>query len=196
MKYSPNSKALRDYKSQWRASSARALLVSLTAEQREAAVGLLLGDVSIQSQNQGKTYRLKFEWGDVHKDYAFHIFTLFKQWILTHFAPKERIRSNMHLAGNRVSTWWFQTFSHEAFIPPPFGGGEFPPLRGGIKVVAKGLILDHLTPRGLDYSPNKGKGISFNTQGFTEAEVQRTSLCVELREKFTDLRSVGRTSLE
>lgn len=36
----------------------------------------------------------------------------------------------------------------------------------------------------LDYSPNKGKGISFNTQGFTEAEVQRTSLCVELREKF------------
>ena len=28
---------------------------------KEAAIGLLLGDASLQSQNEGKTYRIKFE---------------------------------------------------------------------------------------------------------------------------------------
>jgi hypothetical protein len=54
MNFSPNSKALRELK---------AKLVGLTNVQFEAAIGLILGDASIQSQNKGKTYRLKFEWG-------------------------------------------------------------------------------------------------------------------------------------
>jgi hypothetical protein len=74
MNLSPNSKALRELK---------AKLVGLTEVQFEAAIGLILGDVSIQSQNKGKTYRLKFEWGDRNKEYAFHVYDLFKEWILT-----------------------------------------------------------------------------------------------------------------
>lgn len=65
MNLSPNSKALRELK---------AKLVGLTNVQFEAAIGLILGDVSIQSQNKGKTYRLKFEWGNINKDYAFHVY--------------------------------------------------------------------------------------------------------------------------
>ena len=99
MNFSPNSKALRELK---------AKLVGLTNVQFEAAIGLILGDVSIQSQNKGKTYRLKFEWGDINKDYAFHIHELFKEWILSE--PKARTRINKN--GNEVITWWFQTFSH------------------------------------------------------------------------------------
>lgn len=65
MNFSPNSKALRELK---------AKLVGLTEMQFEAVIGLILGDVSIQSQNKGKTYRLKFEWGDITKNYAFHVY--------------------------------------------------------------------------------------------------------------------------
>jgi len=176
MNFSPNSKALRELK---------AKLVGLTNVQFEAAIGLILGDVSIQTQNKGKTYRLKFEWGDINKDYAFHVHDLFKEWILSD--PKARTRINKN--GNEVITWWFQTFSHEAFNPL----AELFLNVQGKKLVKEGLIRDHLTPRGLaywfmddggklDYSSNKGKGIVFNTHCFTEAEVRQ--MCIELEAKF------------
>jgi hypothetical protein len=92
MNLSPNSKALRELK---------AKLVGLTNVQFEAAIGLILGDVSIQSQNKGRTYRLKFEWGDIKKYYAFHVYDLFKELILTEPKAQTRINSN----GNEVNTW-------------------------------------------------------------------------------------------
>jgi hypothetical protein len=92
MNLSPNCKALRELK---------AKLVGLTNVQFEAAIGLILGDVSIQSQNKGRTYRLKFEWGDIKKYYAFHVYDLFKELILTEPKAQTRINSN----GNEVNTW-------------------------------------------------------------------------------------------
>ena len=44
-------------------------MVKLSEIQWEAAIGLMLGDASLQTQNKGKTYRIKFEWGDKKKDY-------------------------------------------------------------------------------------------------------------------------------
>jgi len=49
---SPNSKLIKEYKKS---------LTELNKMQREASIGLMLGDASLQTQNQGKTYRLKFE---------------------------------------------------------------------------------------------------------------------------------------
>jgi hypothetical protein len=51
MNFSPNSKALRELK---------AKLVGLTNVQFEAAIGLILGDASIQSQNKGSPYSKRF----------------------------------------------------------------------------------------------------------------------------------------
>jgi len=48
----PNSKLIKEYKKS---------LTELNKMQREASIGLMLGDASLQTQNQGKTYRLKFE---------------------------------------------------------------------------------------------------------------------------------------
>jgi hypothetical protein len=48
----PNSKLLRQYKDS---------LGSLSQIEKEAAVGLMLGDASLQTQNKGKTFRMKFE---------------------------------------------------------------------------------------------------------------------------------------
>ncbi len=56
--------------------------------QFEAAIGLILGDVSIQSQNKGKTYRLKFEWGDINKEYAFHVYDYSKSGFLLNLKLK------------------------------------------------------------------------------------------------------------
>ena len=48
----PNSHLIKEYKNS---------LVSLSVEQKEASIGLMLGDASLQTQNKGKNYRLKFE---------------------------------------------------------------------------------------------------------------------------------------
>jgi len=37
----------------------------------------MLGDASLQTQNNGKTYRMKFEWGDKNKAYIDHVYALF-----------------------------------------------------------------------------------------------------------------------
>jgi hypothetical protein len=49
---SPNSNLLKKYKEQ---------LNTLSKEQWEASIGLILGDASLNTQNKGKTYRIKFE---------------------------------------------------------------------------------------------------------------------------------------
>ena len=48
---SPNSKLLKEYKN---------TLHMLSKLQWEVAIGLMLGDASLQTQNNGKTYRMKF----------------------------------------------------------------------------------------------------------------------------------------
>lgn len=70
----PNSKKIKEYKSS---------LSSLTQIQLEAAIGLVLGDASLNTDNKGKTYRLKFEWSDRHKFYVDHVFHLFDEWVLS-----------------------------------------------------------------------------------------------------------------
>ena len=61
---SPNSKLLKEYKES---------LYKLSDLQFEALIGLLLGDASLQTQNKGKTYRIKFEWGNNSKAYVDHV---------------------------------------------------------------------------------------------------------------------------
>lgn len=67
----PNSNKVKEYKNS---------LIKLSNIQKEAAIGLLLGDASLQSQNEGKTYRIKFEWGDKNKAYALHVSLAHSFW--------------------------------------------------------------------------------------------------------------------
>jgi len=93
----PNSNKVKEYKNS---------LIKLSNIQKEAAIGLLLGDASLQSQNEGKTYRIKFEWGDKNKAYALHVFTLFDQWVLSQPHKKSRISPK----GNIVINWGVSDF--------------------------------------------------------------------------------------
>lgn len=172
----PNSNLLKNYKNS---------LHSLNEMQREASIGLILGDASLQTQNNGKTYRLKFEWGEKNKPYLDHVYSLFNEWVISPPHKKTRININE----NEVTNWGFQTISHEAFN---FLSDLF--LVENKKSVQNFLIRDHLTPRGLafwwmddggklDYNPNsKNKSVVLNTQSFTESEV--LNMATELSEKF------------
>jgi hypothetical protein len=172
---SPNSKKLRQYKES---------LVKLSQTQFEAAIGLMLGDASLHTQNGGKTYRMKFEWGARSKIYLDHVYSLFDEWVLSEPHKKTRISPK----GNEVINWGFQTISHEAFnvLAQLFINKK--------KIISQDLIKNHLTPRGLaywfmddggklDYNKNsKNKGVVLNTQSFEAKEVK--VMAEQLSEKF------------
>lgn len=69
----PNNKLLKKYKEN---------LKYLSSLQREIMIELILGDASLQSQDNEKTYRVKFEWGNKNKIYAEHIHTIFDEWFI------------------------------------------------------------------------------------------------------------------
>lgn len=172
----PNNKKLKEYKES---------LYALNHKQKEAAIGLILGDASLNTTNNGKTYRIKFEWSDRQKPYVDHVFNLFDQWVLS--KPHKKVRISPK--GNKIITWGFQTISHKAFndLATLF-------ITNKKKTISNCLIKNYLTPVGLaywfcddggklDYNKNsKNKSIVLNTQSFTNIEVKNMSK--ELMEKF------------
>ena len=125
---SPNSKIVKEYKNS---------LINLTDIQWEASIGLILGDANLQTQNNGKTYRMKFEWSDKNKAYLDHVYNLFDEWVLSQPHKKSRFSPK----GNLVINWGFQTLSHSAFniLADLFINEK------GQKSVPKELIKNHLT---------------------------------------------------
>lgn len=174
---SPNSNKFKDYKKS---------LTTLSNIQTQASIGLMLGDASLQTQNKGKDYRLKFEWGDKNLPYVRHVHSLFDEWVIAD--PHKKTRTSPK--GNTVINWGFQTISHEAFnfLASLFINST------NKKGVTKEIISQHLTKIGLaywfmddggklDYNPNsKNKSIVLNTQSFTNDEV--SMIAEELDKKF------------
>ena len=166
---------LRSYKTQ----------LQLSQLQFDTSIGLMLGDASLQTQDNGKSYRLKFEVGDKNKEYLTHIQSLFEEYILQE--PRLTVRTNKK--NNQVTTWQLETVSHREFskLADIFLNEK------GKKYIQPELIENHLTARGLaywfmddggklDYGPNDGKGFVLNTQGFLEDEVHH--LATGLQQKF------------
>ena len=156
----------------------------LTPQQKEIAVGTLLGDASLQTQSGGKTWRLKWQMSMKHADYANQICNEFgDRWIPS--KPHGILRSNSEMLGFQTVT--SGNLTELAHLLLEEKSGRF------VKVYKPGLIRDHLTDRGLaywfmddggkaDYTPNQGKGITLNTHGFDEQGV--IAICQELAEKF------------
>lgn len=156
----------------------------LTPQQKEIAVGTLLGDASLQTQSGGKTWRIKWQMSIKHADYANQICKEFgDRWITT--KPHAISRSNSEMLGFQTVTSVNLIGLAHLFLEEK--GGRF------VKVYKPGLMIDHLTDRGLaywfmddggkaDYTSNEGKGITLNTHGFEEQGV--IAICQELTEKF------------
>ncbi len=152
----------------------------LTGTHQEILVGLLLGDGCLETQNGGRTYRLKVEQSARHEGYVRHIHELFSDWVLT--PPRRRLSRASN--GTMTINWAFQTVSHEAFQPY---GLQF--YGGGRKKVPE-LIADWLTPRGFAYwymddgsvKSAESKGVVLNTQAYEPIDVGR--LIEVLRSRF------------
>lgn len=170
----PNSKKYKEYKKN----------LYLTNIEKEILIGSMLGDLYLQKTSI-YNYRLRFEQGEIHKDYIFHIYEIFNKFILKEPTKIERINK----LGNKNITYRLQSITHSEFnfLADLFINDN------GKKHVPKDLIKNHLTTRGLtywfmddgsklDYSKNEGKGIVLNTQQFSVENVNQMSL--ELNEKF------------
>lgn len=163
----PNSNLLRAYKAQY---------PKLTQLQFDTAIGLILGDAYIYSRNNAKTYGFKFEWGYKSKEYIFHVYEIFNEYILKEPHVYTRINKN----DNEVKTWRMETFTGVIFKEL---GDLF--IKNNKKIIIENLIKDYLTPRGLAYwymddgnrcyykgtRADSDMNCVINTQGFTVEEV-------------------------
>lgn len=163
---SPNSKLIKEYISN---------LGRLNNFQSQALIGIILGDGSIQTQNLGKTYRIKFEQGNKHKDYIDHLYDLYYDYIIS--PPHKKIRINKN--NNEIINWGMQTVSsiHFNLYATLFK------IKNRSKGISDNLINDYLTEVGLAYwfmddggkldynKGSKNKSIVLNTQNFLYSEV-------------------------
>lgn len=148
----------------------------LSATRREIIVGLLLGDGCLETQNSGRTYRLKIEHAVRQKTYVDWLYQQFSNWVLT--PPQRKIKDN------RSYNVWFQTLSHPALR---FYAQQF--YSSGRKRVPK-TLKKLITPRGLavwfmddgSYKLKDHRALILNTHCFSINDLQL--LQAVLLEKF------------
>jgi len=108
--------------------------LNLTNRQREIIAGTLLGDGHLETQNKGKTYRLKIEHCDAQKEYLYWIYQELKPWIPSE--PYTKVKNNKVYVGVR-------TYSHE--LLKTFGDIFY---QKGRKIIPQ-VFEDLLTPLSL-----------------------------------------------
>lgn len=151
------SKAIEEYKK----------TLVLSSRQREILTGLLLGDGHLETQNNGRTYRLKVEQSVRKKEYVNWLFHEFQDFVRTE--PKEKAKTRNESLTENVG---FSTLSVGNFR---FHAQQF--YRGKQKVVPK-CIGRLLSPLALavwfmDDGSRKSsvhKAKILNTQGFRKKE--------------------------
>jgi hypothetical protein len=151
--------------------------LKLSSIQREIIIGLILGDGHLETQNNGKTYRLKIEQSIKSIEYIDWLYDNFREWVLTE--PKEKIKKDIRFKKDVINVY-FNTVSHSAFR---FYANQF--YNGKKKIVPK-LIYRWLTPLSIaswfmddgSIKSFKHKGKIINTQGFTKIEVKYLSDCL------------------
>ncbi len=150
--------------------------LKLSKLQKEVLVGTLLGDGCLETQNNGKTYRLKVEHSLQQKDYVDWKHKVFKNWVLTE--PKIREHSAFGLDRN---SYRFSTVSSGSFR---FYAQQF--YQNGKKIIPK-LISKLLTPLALavwfmddgSTKSNQHKALVIHSQSFSKFDLQRVIKVLE-----------------
>ena len=151
----------------------------LTSRQREILTGLLLGDGHLETQNGGRTYRLKVEQAVRKKEYVDWLFQEFRDFVRTEPKEKEKTRNE-----SRTKNVGFSTLSVGNFR---FHAQHF--YHGKQKVIPK-RIDKLLSPLALavwfmDDGSQKSslhRARILNTQGFRKQEIEQ--LIQVLEKKF------------
>lgn len=111
--------------------------LNLTNRQRAIIVGLLLGDGHLETQSDGRIYRLKVEHGIAQKEYVDWLYEEFKDWVRT--PPKGRTKLSF---GKPIVSYGFTTYSSGALR---FYAQQFYQKRKKIMPKIIGKILDPQT---------------------------------------------------
>lgn len=142
----------------------------MNEETRSIIVGTLLGDGCLETQNQGRTYRLKIEHSIKQKDYTDWLYQYFKTW--ANDIPKEKSKI---VKGKTYTNYLFQTKSIGEFR---FYGQLF--YDESRKKVVPIIIHKLLTPLALavwfmDDGSSKSKqhkALILNTQCFSKKDLK------------------------
>ena len=146
--------------------------VKLSAEQHQVLCGILLGDANLQTENNGRTYRLRVTQAAANKEYLFHLYKIFKVFVTT---PPRLDTFFDERTKKHYQRWVFSTTQQSVFR---FYGQQF--YLCNRKVVPK-RIGKCLSPRSLAYwymddGAQKWKGRSLGvrlcTDSFTDKEVK------------------------
>lgn len=164
-----NTKEVREYKSN----------LKLTKEQREVLVGLLLGDGHLETQDNGRTYRLKVEHSISQKEYVDSLYELFQEW-----CPHGPTRRKRHIQFGTITSYGFYSYSSGSFR---FYAQQFYQDR---RRVIPSIIRKLLTPRSIavwfmDDGSKKSKVHNtyiIHTHAFTKRELK--IMCETLKKKF------------
>lgn len=105
--------------------------------QREIIIGLMLGDGHLETQNQGRSYRLKIEYSERQKEYIDWLWSMFQSWS----SKPPQLKIKRLKTGTIIKSFYFTTYSHGAFR---FYAQQFY-LMGLGKVIPK-MIKKLLTP--------------------------------------------------
>jgi hypothetical protein len=160
--------------------------IQLTDWQFDAAVGLMLSDASAQSAKNKKSVRLKMQQSLEHKEFLQHTKNIFLEYTASD--------ADLTALSGRKNMFEFQTMTVPQFCEvaclfyPQFEKNG----TKGTKTITDS-IQRYITPVSVaywfcgdggrsDFSSNEGKGITFHTQGFSEAECN--ILAQTLHEKF------------
>jgi LAGLIDADG DNA endonuclease family len=159
-------------------------LPALPSELKEIAIGMILSDACMYKKSNHAL--IKFEQGYIQEEFLIHLFSLFKAYCFM-VEPGKRI----DLYGERkglIKSFWFKTFSFYSF-DEIWNLFYIKSNDKAIKTIQEGLILNHLTDRGLAYwimgdgSLNKDKKtMILHTQSYTK--IENLILSRELNEKF------------
>ena len=155
----------------------------LSIIQKEALVGLLLGDGNLQTESHGRIFRLRICQSLSHKDYVFHLYELFKDFTTS---PPVEATSVDKRTGKTYTSWSFSTTQQSCFR---YYGQLFYD-KNGVKKVPRS-IARLLKPRSIAYWymddgalkwKGPSKGVRFCTDNFQHHEIEL--LAKTLTEKY------------
>ncbi|MBI3305167.1 hypothetical protein HYZ80_02510 [Candidatus Parcubacteria bacterium] len=155
--------------------------LKLTKRQRQIVVGAVLGDGHLETQDAGRTYRLKIEHSVGQRAYVDWLYDQLKPLVGT--LPKARVRTRTFPSGY-VSTgvsYGFATYSLGALR---FYAQQF--YRGGEKIVPR-LIGKLLTPTSIaiwylddgSVKSNRHRTFVIHTYGYARRDLQRLQSALE-----------------
>lgn len=144
--------------------------LKMSSRQREILIGLLLGDGHLETQNNGRTYRLKIEHSVKQREYVDWLYQEFRDWVLT--PPQVKVGLRYETAYQKYA---FQTLSVPSLR---FYAQQFYDKR---KKVIPVRIAKWLTPLALavwymddgSIKSNQHTTVLFNTQGFDRSDIVR-----------------------